>query len=177
MQNKKQEKADSLYYSLFHEQEKQDRILVISKNVNRKNEYDYKKSKILIVDDNQFIQTILMEYLQFHGYQNFISACSAESGLHAVYLYTPDIIICDFNMPGMKGDQFHTIISEDTRFRHIPFIFLTALPTSQIRDECKKMKDIQFMRKPVSEDEMVMVIDDHLKRYMEYKKLQIKKIG
>ena len=57
--------------------------------------------KILIVDDEQGIVTMLKDYFQFHGYL----VNTAMSGTEALKEINskPDIILLDINMPGMDG--------------------------------------------------------------------------
>ncbi|MBN1799828.1 MAG: diguanylate cyclase [Spirochaetales bacterium] len=77
------------------------------KEVNKEDEFDYKKGKILIVEDDKNIRKVIIRYLINNSYKNFIQAANGRQGLEALYEYTPDLIICDYNMPHMKGDVFH----------------------------------------------------------------------
>jgi CheY-like chemotaxis protein len=38
-----------------------------------------------------------------------------------------DLILCDINMPGMKGDEVAYALSQDARTARIPLVYLTAL--------------------------------------------------
>ncbi|MBN1396913.1 MAG: carbohydrate binding domain-containing protein, partial [Bacteroidetes bacterium] len=55
------------------------------------------------------------------------AAADGKSGLEAVYEYSPDLIICDYNMPAMKGDEFHNELIDNPKYKKIPFIFLSAI--------------------------------------------------
>jgi len=62
------------------------------------------KAKILIVDDNEFIRTLLLSRLGASGYQ----ASAAESGaaaLEMVRIDPPDLVLLDIAMAGMDGFQ------------------------------------------------------------------------
>jgi CheY-like chemotaxis protein len=59
--------------------------------------------KILVVDDESLIRTMLCDYLESR-----YSVASAENGMHALELCTQqhfDLVISDINMPGMKGPK------------------------------------------------------------------------
>ena len=77
--------------------------------------------KILIVDDEQGIVTMLKDYFQFHGYL----VNTAMSGTEALKEINskPDIILLDINMPGMDGLEVCRTIRDHVA---CPIIFLTA---------------------------------------------------
>lgn len=59
-------------------------------------------------------------------------------GLDAVYEHSPDLIICDYNMPNMRGDQFHDEIIANPQFKEIPFIFRSAIADERLILERRK---------------------------------------
>ena len=79
------------------------------------------KYKILIVDDEQGIVTMLKDYFEFHGYLVY----TAMSGTEALKKINskPDIILLDINMPDMDGLEVCRTIRNHVS---CPIIFLTA---------------------------------------------------
>ena len=79
------------------------------------------KYKILIVDDEQGIVTMLKDYFEFHGYLVY----TAMSGTEALKEINskPDIILLDINMPDMDGLEVCRTIRNHVS---CPIIFLTA---------------------------------------------------
>lgn len=79
------------------------------------------KYKILIVDDEQGIVTMLKDYFEFHGYLVY----TAMSGTEALKEMNskPDIILLDINMPDMDGLEVCRVIRGHVS---CPIIFLTA---------------------------------------------------
>ena len=79
------------------------------------------KHKILIVDDEQGIVTMLKDYFEFHGYLVYtaMSGTEALNGINA----KPDIILLDINMPDMDGLEVCRTIRDHVS---CPIIFLTA---------------------------------------------------
>jgi diguanylate cyclase (GGDEF)-like protein len=147
----------------------QQQIEVMLKSLNKEAEFDYRKAIILIVEDNQAIMNIEEEYLEKAGYVNFLRAGNGKQGLEAIYRYHPDIVICDYNMPGMRGDQLHDTVYNDPAFKLMPFIFLTAINSKELIKERKEKGAIAFLVKPVEESDLVLTVDTHLKRYMSLK--------
>jgi CheY-like chemotaxis protein len=75
--------------------------------------------------DAKFI-LFLKAVLEQNGYE----VVTASDGLQALNLlkkHIPDIIISEILMPNMNGYEFFLMVSNDPRFSHIPFIFLTDL--------------------------------------------------
>lgn len=77
--------------------------------------------KILLVDDEQGIVTMLKDYFEFHGYLVY-TAMSGQEALREISS-KPDIILLDINMPGMDGLEVCREIREHVS---CPIIFLTA---------------------------------------------------
>lgn len=146
-----------------------DQVETFFVDLNKENEFNYKKAVILIVEDNQYIREIEKEYLQKSGYRNFIIAKDGKQGIEAAFMYRPDIILCDYNMPVMRGDQFHDELVNNPDFKRIPFIFLTAITDKSIIAERKKKGAIAYLGKPIEENELLVTVDVHLMKYMEFK--------
>jgi two-component system, OmpR family, response regulator len=78
--------------------------------------------KILVVDDDVYIQQLVSIHLSREGYQ-VIRANHAEEALAFLEEKTVDLAIVDVMMPGMNGFELTKILTEDFS---IPVILLTA---------------------------------------------------
>ncbi|MEJ2662528.1 MAG: diguanylate cyclase [Spirochaetia bacterium] len=88
-----------------------------------------------------------------------------KKGKHA-----PDIIICDYNIPDKKGNEIHDEIAVNPRFRHIPFIFLSAIADKKIIIERREKGASSYLKKPIDEQDLVLTVNLHLQKYYEYLK-------
>jgi len=138
--------------------------------LNKENEYNYKKAKILIVDDDKSILNIIMKYLKNYGYKNFIIASDGQLGLDAAYDYIPDLIISDYNMPKMKGDYFQEELRNNPYFQNIPFIFLSAIADKNLILERRQKGASAFLKKPIDKDEFKLVVEQNIINYMDFLK-------
>jgi two-component system, OmpR family, response regulator len=78
--------------------------------------------KILVVDDDLYIQQLVSIHLSREGYQ--VQRCgSAEEALVYLEEHSADLAIVDVMMPGMNGFQLTKLLTEDLQ---IPVILLTA---------------------------------------------------
>ena len=83
------------------------------------------KKKILILDDKETIAKVLSIYLMSdYDVQWLPDGLQGVKWLQAGN--TPDLIISDIRMPGMRGDDFLEWIKQNELFRHIPVIMLSS---------------------------------------------------
>lgn len=83
-----------------------------------------KDVKVLVVDDNALVLDLLMKGLGPH-----CDACSAADGADALLKIVddpPDLVICDFRMPGLDGRQLFDKMRSRKQTKLIPFIFLAS---------------------------------------------------
>ncbi len=139
-------------------------------NLNKEGEFDYRKGKILIIEDDTNIRKVIAQYLLRDSYKNFIQAANGKQGLEAVYEYHPDLIICDYNMPQMKGDAFHDTILANPNFKNIPCIFLSAIADDNIILERRRKGAGAYLKKPIDEKDLLLTVGQHLQKYFEYLK-------
>lgn len=59
--------------------------------------------RVMIVDDDQAIREILLDYVNMNLKCETVAVADAKSALAAVRAFKPDLIITDFDMPGING--------------------------------------------------------------------------
>ncbi|ACL66530.1 response regulator receiver protein [Anaeromyxobacter dehalogenans 2CP-1] len=84
--------------------------------------------RILVVDDNEILRTLLAQALESGGYVA-LAADSAESALDVVRFDPPDLCVVDEVMPGMKGSDLIRVLraSPDPRLRSMPIVGLSGV--------------------------------------------------
>ncbi|MBN2434453.1 MAG: response regulator [Spirochaetes bacterium] len=143
-------------------------IIHIDKTKDRKQSSPF-DSLILIVDDDYIFIKIVHDILQNAGYHNFIMAFNGGQGANAVFQYSPDIIISDFNMPELNGLQFIDLLSKNPDVNTIPFVFLTALSDEEHQILFRKHGAVDFLKKPVNKKLLELCIKHHLEKYLQLK--------
>jgi DNA-binding response OmpR family regulator len=88
------------------------------------------RKKILIVDDEKDIVSVLAKRLETKGYKA-ISASNGKEALNIIKQNAVDLIILDIMMPVMDGTALAESLRDDPGTSGIPVIFLTALQTRQ----------------------------------------------
>ena len=95
--------------------------------------------KILIVDDEPDLVTVLAHRFKTSGYQ-VEEVSNGQEALKRAKEGNPDLIIMDVVMSDMSGTEVAAMLAEDLSTKDIPIIFLTALQTK--KEEQKKGPDV-----------------------------------
>lgn len=136
-------------------------ILGIEHVVEKNAVVESKKVNILVVDDNALVlrnvKTILEEEY------NVIIANNGEKGLEFARTRKPDLILLDYEMPGMNGNEVFAKIKEDSELCNIPVIFLTSVSEKNQIMEVMKNRPNGYILKPPAKDKLIEVIKGALK--------------
>lgn len=120
-------------------------------------------SKVLIIDDDQQICTVLGDYLRRKGYEAK-TAGNGQEGLALAADMVPDLILCDLEMPEMDGQAVVSALRQDRRLGEIPVIFLSGCTErSQIRRTMNLGAD-DFITKPAELPEILEAVQARLSR-------------
>ena len=105
-----------------------------------------KDVKVLVVDDNALILDLLMKGLMPH-----CDARAAADGADALLKIVddpPDLVVCDYRMPGLDGRQLYEKLRGRQQTKSIPFIFLAS--RSDIEEKLRPIVEgvEEFIPKP-----------------------------
>jgi len=127
----------------------------------KKRFYEMNKYKILLVDDEADILTLLEKTLKLDGF-NYIQ--KAENGIAAIKVcadFSPDIIILDVMLPDING---YEVCRQIRQFSHCPILFLSSK-----NDEIDKILGLavggdDYIAKPFSTREIIYRIKAQIRR-------------
>jgi len=117
--------------------------------------------KLLLVEDDINLGTILKEYLSVKGFEVELSF-NGEDGLAIFKGNKYDICILDVMMPKLDGFSLAREIRKNDP--HIPIIFLTAKNLAQDKIEGFKIGADDYITKPFNAEELLFRINAILKR-------------
>ena len=83
------------------------------------------KKKILVVDDEKDIASVVALRLQASGYE-VICAFDGEEALEKARKENPSLIILDLMLPKIDGYKVCGLLKKDARFSRIPIIIFSA---------------------------------------------------
>ncbi len=120
-----------------------------------------KKSKILIVDDEEAILLGLEESLLYTGY-DVLKATDGHAALELALNESPDLILLDIMLPGLTG--FEVCRQLRDKGRQMPVIMLTARGDEFDKLHGFEMGADDYVTKPFSIDELLARIKAVLAR-------------
>lgn len=120
-------------------------------------------TKILIVEDETALQTLLKYNLEKQGYET-AAVMDGRRVMRTIADEKPDLILMDWMLPNVSGVDLCHEIRKNYDCRHLPIIMLTARG-----DEADKVKGLSFgaddyMTKPFSVPELMARIAALLRR-------------
>jgi len=110
---------------------------------------DLASLKILVIDDQEFVRTIVKKMLSQLGVGTVLEAHDGNSGVEAVTREAPDLVICDIQMRPMDGFGFVRQLRSTPAVSQTPVIMLTAHTDATTVARAKELDIGAFLAKPV----------------------------
>jgi CheY-like chemotaxis protein len=120
--------------------------------------------KVLVVDDELYMRKVVRTLLMSIGVRNIYEAADAPAGLETIRTVMPDVVILDWEMPGLDGAGFVRMVRSPQTFPlpDIPIIMLTGHGERSRVIEAVEIGVNEFLLKPVSSkalrDRMIAVM-------------------
>ena len=119
--------------------------------------------KILVVEDDIFMQTILKGFLQ-QTYEVIVSNNGVDAITYLQKGSAPDLIITDLNTPEMGGLELLEHIKANPLLSPIPVIILSGEDSSEMRIKCLDAGADDYVVKPFNPREVEARIRVALRR-------------
>lgn len=119
---------------------------------------------ILCIDDEAIILESLREQLEKHFGDEYLyeTAESAEEALEIIDDLEDEgkdiaIVVCDWLMPGMKGDEF--LLDIDLKYPRVVKVLLTGQARQESVDKLEELADqFTLLPKPWNKEELITII-------------------
>jgi CheY-like chemotaxis protein len=110
------------------------------------------RSKVLVVDDEYHTRKTIRALLLAMGCTKIHEASDGGSGLEVIRAVVPDIVLLDWDMPGIDGAEFVRRLRSDGALAHssVPIIMLTGHDERSRVLEAVRHGVHEFLLKPVS---------------------------
>lgn len=119
--------------------------------------------KILVVDDEPLITRTISLIFQNHGFE-VSSALTADDALASALLNSPDLVLCDIDMPGRDGISLMSDLGRE--LPECPILVLTGVYSSiaRVREMAKTLRQqVNIITKPCQPSELLRSADDMLR--------------
>ena len=109
-------------------------------------------AKVLVVDDEHYMRKVVRTMLMSIGVRTIYDAPDGPAGLDLIRTQAPDVVILDWQMPGLDGAGFVRMVRspETFPFPDVPIIMLTGHGERSRVIEAIKIGVNEFLLKPVS---------------------------
>ena len=121
------------------------------------------KAKVLIVDDDQDIVTMLQDRLDAGGYRT-LTAADGQRGIELIEQESPNLVLLDLYLPRLKGMDVLKRMAQNKQIDDIPVIVMTAAGTIPDAVEAMRQGAYDFLTKPLEKDHLLIVIQKALER-------------
>lgn len=112
------------------------------------------KDSIMVVDDDEAIQRLIKKILTMEFYDVQV-AKSARQALIRIFNEPPDLILVDYDMPGMNGIQLIEKLRTHSRMGKIPVIMLTASKARETEVKALTVGADDWISKPIIKARLV----------------------
>lgn len=102
--------------------------------------------RVLIVEDDPDAREALEELLANRGFET-ASAGDAEAAISTAVDFRPDVLLCDWRLPGER-DGISVARALQTE-RDIPVIFYTAHSVAELRAHTRDLPVLAYLPKPI----------------------------
>ena len=111
------------------------------------------REKIMIVDDSPLVLRNMKSILE--GKYEIFLAPSGEKALELIPKKRPDLVLLDYEMPGMDGKAVFEAMLQDDEMKTIPVIFLTSIAHREQVYGVLKFVPAGYILKPVDRERLM----------------------
>ncbi len=109
------------------------------------------KGKVLVVDDDQAVRSLVSELLRDAGYE-VIEAEDGHSALALVADRDVDVVVSEITMPDLNGIELLRTLRE--REQDVPVLLMTGGPARETVIEAVELGALRYLVKPVSPERL-----------------------
>ncbi|MEJ2433632.1 MAG: response regulator [Pseudolabrys sp.] len=124
----------------------------------------FASTTVLVVDDEGYMRKVVRTMLMSLGVRTIDEAANGSAGLDLIRSAAPDVVILDWQMPGIDGPAFVRMVQSPDIFLYpnVPIIMLTGHGERSRVVEAVQIGVNEFLLKPVSskslQDRLISVL-------------------
>jgi len=119
--------------------------------------------KVLVIDDSLMLLSFVKEILSEANYR-VATAPTAAEGLEASMADPPDLILLDYVLPDLKGDEVSRRLMKNSATKDIPVLYMSGLGTDLDLHQLQTPNVIGSLNKPFTSQTLLKTIETHLSK-------------
>ena len=117
---------------------------------------------ILVIEDDDASRLLVTYLLEAAGHR-VLAAENGAVGLDLALAESPDIVLCDLQMPVMNGYEVARGLRASPRWRVVPLVAVTAFSMPGDREKAIDAGCNDFVAKPVESNRLVEVLRQYIR--------------
>jgi len=113
--------------------------------------------RILVVDDDRVIHTVVRAAIEKHGYKVFSGFDTMQAPMLARQL-KPDLILLDINMPGGGGFEAFRRLQMMSWTAPIPVLVYSALSLADVSQQIPQSPSVAYLAKPALPEDILAAV-------------------
>ncbi len=110
-------------------------------------------AKILVVDDEPLLRTVLRDVLESAGYSVLVAG-DGRSALLTAKAERPNCILLDIIMPGLDGYETCKLLKADPELKAVPVFLISATTDLRVVDNAEHVGAAGVLPKPISNEQI-----------------------
>ena len=119
------------------------------------------RQHVLVVDDSLMLLSFVRDVLTGANY-DVASAPTASDGLKMAEKDPPDLILLDYILPDMKGDEVAQQLRENPATSHARILYMSGLGTDLHANTASQPNVIGVLNKPFTSDLLIKTVETHM---------------
>jgi DNA-binding response OmpR family regulator len=117
--------------------------------------------KVLVIDDSLMLLSFVKEILSEANYVA-MTAPTAEEGLAAAAKEVPDLLLLDYLLPDMKGDEVCQRLSQNPATAKVRIIYMSGFGADLKPDQITNANVIGSLNKPFTSDLLIKTVEKYM---------------
>ncbi len=117
--------------------------------------------KVLVIDDSLMLLSFVKEILAESNY-SVVTAATAEEGLVAASNDVPDLILLDYVLPDMKGDEVSRHLAKNSATARVRIVYMSGFGADLKPDQISNANVIGSLNKPFTSDLLLKTVEKYM---------------
>ena len=122
-----------------------------------------RRQRVLVIDDSltmlKFVQEVLAE-----AEYDVVTAGTAQEALQASRQQKPDLILLDYLLPDLRGDELSKRLSADESTADVPVVFMSGFGTDLENVQDRSENVLGILNKPFTTDSLLKAVEENLSK-------------
>lgn len=117
--------------------------------------------KVLVIDDSLMLLSFVKEILSEANYQ-VTTAATAEEGLVSAARDVPDLVLLDYVLPDMKGDEVCKHLAQKPATASVRIVYMSGFGADLKHDQNSNANVIGSLNKPFTSDLLLKTVEKYM---------------